>query len=185
MDGASSYRRFRDDGDEQGLVEIIQTYKDGLMLYLNSFVGNIAVAEELTEDTFVLLGTKRPKDTGKSSFKTWLYTIGRHVAIDYLRRRAKRQEIYIEDSPALRVETENLEAQYIRQEQRAVVRHAIAKLKPEYRQALWLVYYEDFTHKQVATVMNKSVHNVEMLIYRAKKALKTQFETEGFMYEEL
>ena len=56
--GASSYRRFRNDGDESGLVEIIRDYKDGLILYLNSFVGNIQIAEELAEDTFVLLGTK-------------------------------------------------------------------------------------------------------------------------------
>ena len=57
--GASSYRRFRDDGDESGLVEIIRDYKDGLILYLNSFVGNIHTAEELAEDTFVLLGIKK------------------------------------------------------------------------------------------------------------------------------
>ena len=45
--GASSYRRFREDGDESGLVEIIRDYKDGLILYLNSFVGNIHTAEEI------------------------------------------------------------------------------------------------------------------------------------------
>lgn len=56
--GASSYRRFCNEGDDSGLVEIIVNYRDGLILYLNSFVGNIHIAEELAEDTFVLLGTK-------------------------------------------------------------------------------------------------------------------------------
>ena len=37
--GASSYRRFRDEGDESGLVEIIRDYKDGLIFYLNGFEG--------------------------------------------------------------------------------------------------------------------------------------------------
>ena len=50
--GACSYRRFLD-GDENGVVDIIRDYKDGLMLYLNGFVQNIHVAEDLTEDTFV------------------------------------------------------------------------------------------------------------------------------------
>ena len=59
--GASSYRRFLDDGDVQGLDEIIIEYSDGLILYLTSIVGNVQTAEELTEDTFVLLGTKKPK----------------------------------------------------------------------------------------------------------------------------
>lgn len=56
--GTFNYRRFRDGGDENGLVEIIKEYKDGLIFYLNSIVGNIHTAEELAEDTFVLLGTK-------------------------------------------------------------------------------------------------------------------------------
>ena len=51
--GTFNYRRFRDGGDEDGLVEIIKEYKDGLIFYLNSIVGNIHTAEELTEDTFV------------------------------------------------------------------------------------------------------------------------------------
>ena len=33
--------------------------------------------------------------------------------------------------------------------------------------------------------MKKSVHNVDTLVYRARKSLKTQLETEGFVYEEL
>ena len=44
--GASSYRRFLD-GDDKGLEEIVRDYKDGLILYLNSYVSNISVAEEL------------------------------------------------------------------------------------------------------------------------------------------
>ena len=85
--GACSYRRFREDGDESGLEEIIIEYRDGLIFYLNSFVKNILIAEELAEDTFVLLVTKKPKDKGLGSFKTWLYTIGRNIAINYLKRK--------------------------------------------------------------------------------------------------
>ena len=43
--GTSSYRRFRDNGDDSGLDEIIMDYSDGLMLYLTSIVGNILTAE--------------------------------------------------------------------------------------------------------------------------------------------
>ena len=183
--GASSYRRFREDGDESGLVEIIMDYKDGLILYLNSFVGNIHTAEELAEDTFVLLGIKKPKDKEKGSFKTWLYTIGRNVAVDYLRRNFKHTNISIDDCPELVSEQQNLELAYIKEERKITVHRALTKLKPEYRQVLWLIYFEDFSTKQVASVMKKSVHSVETLVYRARKALKSQLELEGFIYEEL
>lgn len=90
--GAASYRRFLD-GDDEGFVEIVRVYNDGLILYLNSFVNNISVADELAEDAFVKLGVKKPRYTGKSSFKTWLYAIGRNVAIDYIRKNAKKRSI--------------------------------------------------------------------------------------------
>ncbi|MBP9989027.1 MAG: sigma-70 family RNA polymerase sigma factor, partial [Ruminococcus sp.] len=93
--GASSYRRFLE-GDSNGFVEIVRDYKDGLILYINSFVNNYYVAEELTEDVFVKLGIKKPRFSEKASFKTWLYTIGRNLAIDYLRKQSKRKTISLE-----------------------------------------------------------------------------------------
>ncbi len=86
--GASSYRRSLD-GDEDGIIDIIRDYKDGLALYLNGFVQNIYTAEDLMEDTIVRLVVKKLKFSAKYSFKTWLYTIGRNVAIDYLRHNAR------------------------------------------------------------------------------------------------
>ena len=114
--GASSYLRFRDDGDESVLVEIIRDYKDGLIFFLCGIVGDITVAEELAEDTFVLLGTKKPKDKGKSSFKTWLYTIGRNIAVDYLRKRKRGDSVSLESCPELTSDEASLEETYLREE---------------------------------------------------------------------
>ena len=114
--GASSYRRFLD-GDDSGFVEIVRVYNDGLVLYLNSFVNNIAVADELAEDTFVKLGLKRPRHMVKSSFKTWLYAIGRNVAYDYLRRRAGEKTIPL-DAVADVSDEESLERRVLREERK-------------------------------------------------------------------
>lgn len=45
-------------GDDSGLAEIIRNYKDGMIFYLNSFVHNLFIAEELTEEVFVKLVIK-------------------------------------------------------------------------------------------------------------------------------
>lgn len=183
--GTESYRRFREEGDDNGLVEIIRDYKDGLIFYLNSFVGNIRTAEELAEDTFVLLGTKKPRDKGTGSFRTWLYTIGRHIAIDYLRRTARKAEVRLEDCGELADEEASLETAYLREERKRIVHYALRSLKPEYRQVLWLLYFEGFHHRDAAAIMGKSVHSIETLAYRARKALKKQLDSEGFVYENL
>ena len=183
--GATAYKRFVEEKDENGLVEIIYDYRDGLVLYLAGIVGNLHAAEELAEDTFVILGVRKPAYKPAASFKTWLYTIGRNRAIDYLRDKARLREVSAEDLSALREEEEDLAAVYLREEQKRRLHGALHTLKAEYRQVLWLTYFESFSNKETAKIMNKSVHSVEVLLSRARKALRKQLEQEGFVYEEL
>ena len=177
--GTQSYERFLA-GDESGLAEIIQDYSDGLILYLNSFVNQISTAELLAEDTFVRLAVKKPRDRGKGSFRTWLYAIGRNIAIDHLRRQNRHKTVSLEDAAQWQDEQQAIEAAYIREESRIRVHRAMEALKPEYRQVLWLVYFEGFSCREAAGVMGKSVHAAETLAYRARLALKALLEQEGF-----
>ena len=182
--GASSYRRFLD-GDDDGIVEIIKDYKDGLTLYLNGYVNNIFVAEELMEETFFKLMMKKPRFTGKYAFKTWLYTIGRNVAIDYVRHNEKISNTPIEDLENHLFEEENIERSYLRKEQKIIVHKALRKLKAEYRQVLYLIYFEGFSNSEASSAMKKSKHQLENLVYRARMSLKSELDKEGFVYEEL
>ena len=182
--GASSYRRFLD-GDDKGLAEIVREYKDGLILYLNGFVNNIFTAEELMEETFFKLITKKPGFTAKHSFKTWLYTVGRNVAIDYIRRNSKMTDASIEDMESYAGDEYDLEKSYIAEERKMAVHRAMKRLHPEYRQALWLIYFENFSNAEAATVMKKNSRQIKNLLYRAKSALKSELDKEGFIYEEL
>ena len=181
--GSSSYLRFLN-GDDSGMEEIITEYKDGLIFYLNSLVGDLWLAEELAEDTFVLLCTKKPKDKQKSSFKTWLYTIGRNVAISNFRRSVKNRTESIETCNDIADSSEDIYRSYLREEQKIKLHLALEKLNPEYRQVLWLIYFEGFSHKDIAAVMNKTSRSTEMLATRARRALRSELEKEGFIYED-
>ena len=183
--GSESYRRFRENGDESGLVELIRDYKDGLIFFLSGIVGDLRAAEELAEDCFVLLGAKKPKDKGKGSFKTWLYAIGRNLALDYLRKQKRNRAVPLEDAPEQTGEEAELERACLREERKIAVRRAMDRLKPDHRQALWLLYFEEMSHKEAAAVMKKSVHATEALAYRARLALKKELEKEGISDEDL
>lgn len=177
----NSYQLFLD-GDPEGLCQIISTYKDGLILYMNSFLNDLPLAEELTEDVFVKLVLKKPKFSGQSSFKTWLYAIARNIAIDHLRWR-KRQPTSLEEG--LHTDEEaSLEDSYIHQQKKLQLHQCMKQLKPEYRQVLWLAYFEDFSYQQIGKIMKKSTHSIETLAYRARLALKQILIKEGFSYED-
>ena len=182
--GASSYRRFLE-GDDDGIVEIIKDHKDGLMFYLNSFVQNIHLAEDLTEDTFVKLIAQQPRFSGKSTFKTWLYAIGRNVALDFLRKNAKLPTVSAEEAMTLIADEADVARQYLCSERKLQVHKALKQLNDEYRQVLVLIYFEDFQNDQVASIIGKSKKQIENLVYRAKLSLKSELEKEGFVYEDL
>ena len=182
--GASSYRRFLD-GDDTAIAEMVGAYKDGLILYLNGFVHNIHTAEDLMEDTFFKLMVKKPRFREKYAFKTWLYTIGRNVALDHLRRNARQTVLSPEELAVHRAEEDSLEQAYLTEERKIILHRAMDRLHPEYRQILWLIYFEDMKSGDAAKALGKTPKQAANLLYRAKSALKTQLEQEGFIYEEL
>ena len=182
--GASSYRRFLD-GDDNGLADIVKNYSDGLILYLNGIVNNISVAEELAEETLFKIITKKPKFNAQYSFKTWLYTIGRNVAIDHLRHHKKISDTSYEMLENCIQDETDLIRFYVNEERKIIVHEALKKLHSDYRQILWLLYFEELSYSEASIVMKKSPRQMRNLIYRAKNALKAELDKEGLNYEEL
>ena len=179
--GESSYRRFLA-GDDDGMTALIRDYKDGLQLYLNSFTHNLHLAEDCVQDTFVKLAIKKPKFQGRSTFKTWLYAIGRNVAIDALRR--ARQHIPLDECAELADRTD-IEQNYLKEEQKIQLHRAIRELKSDYQQVLYLTYFENFSNDETAQIMHKTRRQIQNLLHNARKSLKSELEKEGFRYEEL
>ena len=182
--GESAYARYLD-GDETAVGEIIREFRDGLILYINSFVRDLNAAEELCEDAFVKLFTKKPRFHGNSKFRTFLYSFGRNAALDYLRREKRRQNIGFDECGEISLDEISLEESYLREERKITLSRAMSKLKDEQRQVLWLLYFEDFSAREAAAVMKKTAHAAETLAYRARQALKAELEKEGFTYEDL
>ena len=182
--GASSYRRFLD-GDESGIGEIVKEYKDGLIFYLDSLVRNVHTAEDLAVDTFVKLVAKKPRFHGKSSFKTWLYTIGRNVAMDWLRKQGRISPTSLDEVANFLPDEADLERDYLQEEQRIAVHRKMRTLKPEYSQVPYLVYFEGQTNAEVAAIMGKSKRQIENLLYNAKRALKEAMGREEIFDEAL
>ncbi len=98
MDQGDEYYKRYLHGDQDAFVSLVQMYMDGLVLFLTGITGDVTLAEDATEDTFVKLGVKCPHYSGKASFKTWLYTIGRNTARDHLRRYVTLAEDATEDT---------------------------------------------------------------------------------------
>lgn len=177
--GAENYRLFSD-GNDEALVKIIAEYQNGLVFYLNGFVNNLNTAEMLCEDTFYTLAVKKPRFKGKSSFKTFLYSIARYTAYDYIRKNKNETN---EINENLESEYRNPENEYFRNERNRIIHKCLGELKSEYHTVLWLLYFENLSVSDIAVVMKKTKHSVESLLTRARKSLKEKLVKEGITDE--
>lgn len=176
FNGTECYRRFLD-GDDHAFDELMDAYHDGLILFINKLVGNYSVAEELAADSFVEILIHKKRFLGNSDFRTYLYSIGRHKAIDYIRKDAKKKTVTPDELPEMEDET-RVEEAFIEDETKRALHRAIAKLGEDYRAAVYLIFFEELSYEEAARVLGKSKKQIDNLVYRAKGTLK-KILTEG------
>lgn len=181
MDNGASFYADYLNGDDEGFYRIVREYYDGLTMYVYGIVGDFFRAEEVADDTLLKLSVKKPPFRGASSFRTWLYSIGKKTAIDSLRRSGPVHtgEGLDENTPS----DSDPESDYIKDERNRQLYKALGKLDPEYREVLYLSFFEDMSADDIAVVMRKKRNYVYQIVFRAKKALKEELEKEGFVYD--
>ena len=179
-EGRECYLRFLA-GEEDGLVGLLRLYRSGLILYVNTITNNIFDAEDVVQDVFVKLCLKKPRYRDRAGFKTWLYTIARNMALDFLRKEKARPQLADIDEEDLLQEEFNVEDSLLQKETQKELGDALHALRPEYAQVLFLTYYEGLSNKQTAKIMKRSVHSVETLNHRARNALKLLLQQEDLL----
>lgn len=174
--GAGSYRRYLD-GDEKAFEEIVKELRDPLTYFINSFVNDFHAAEDIAIDCFAYLAAAERYDF-RVQLKTYLYMLGRSRAIDYIRRRKRRQAVGFDEVEAY-VGEQSVEEEYETDQRRLAVREAMASLPEKMRCAVYLVYFEDLSYEETARVMKVSKKQVDNLLYRAKGMLRSIIGEKG------
>ena len=176
------YERYIKHGDHEALRCLLERHREGLTLFLFGFVQNAADAEELMLDAFAEVAAGPTAFSGKSSFKTWLFSVGKHLAMAQLRSqmRMRRAQEAAEAERGVLPETELLQ-----QEQKQQLYVALERIPGDYREVLLLQYMEEMTPAEIAQVTGKRVKQIYNLIERGKKALRSELERMGFEYAAL
>ena len=174
------YRRYLSRGDEADLRTLLERHRESLTLFVNEFVRDLDDAEEIMLDAFAVVASGTSRFDGRSSFRTWLFSISRKLAASHLRKR----RFSVEQIPDR--EDESLPATdygMLSEERNRTLYDALGRLAPEYRQVLYLTFFEEMDVDEVARVMRKTPKQVYNLTYRGKQALKEALERMGFSDE--
>lgn len=163
--------------DAEALGEIYRRYVRrvfGLCRYmLNSREG----AEDTTSEVFLKLQRSIKRYDGSIPFPRWLLRVAGNQCIDALRRRQRRQKVFVEvEDGAVVIEAASSEPSplgaFICTQERAQVRDAIERLAENYRVPLVLRYYSELSYDEIAQELGLDRNNVAALIFRAKQELR-------------
>lgn len=173
--GASAYRRYLD-GDESGFDELIHMYHDNVIYFIHRYVQNFEAAEDLAADTFMDLIVHRKRYSFKSSFKTYLFSIAKNKAVDYIRREKRILYFSTEAMPteyeSALIDYDSIERAVITNDEMERLKNAMGSLHTDYATFLHLAVFEGLENDEIAKIMKKSKKQIANIAYRAKQALE-------------
>lgn len=177
------YFRFLTKNDQNALEDLFTKFRDGLILFLYGFVQNADVAEELMMDTFAILvsGTARYKEKNEASFKTWLFAVAKNQALLYLRK--QKIKLVLSEKDFL----SNIEADasfqpiatLLKNERDTQLYKAMKTIDADYRQVLFLLYFENMKPEQISRIIKKNIKQTYNLLARGKESLRVAYERMG------
>ena len=168
------YERFRQ-GDKAAFEELVMLYRQGLTLFIHRYVNDMDTAEDIAEDVFVKLLVKKPPYKGNASFKTWLFTVGRNLSLDLLRKRRR----YAPTEEEAQTAPTAVEDSFFESERKRALYRALSALPREERLLMQLIYIEDLSYDHAEKILGVSKKKLYALSRKAKETLKEELIKEG------
>ena len=159
---------------------LVEEYQDRLVRYLVYVLGRRDGVDDLVQETWLRVMERGKSYDGRSRFEPWLFTVARHIAIDFLRRR-REVSLDAEDDGRLVVMAPVSQAMSpfalaARTEDAERLAGALQELAAVQREALVLRFMEDLSLQEIAAVVGAPVPSVSARIYRGLAALRSQME---------
>lgn len=165
-------------GDLVAFDVIVARYKEHLINYVMSFVGERSDAEDIVQDTFVKIYRFRQSYKQVAKFSTWLYTVAGNLARSELRKR-RRQQLYVMSNLGnAEKEFEAVETRSAADEMtdssvtKDLIRKAIRKLPPRYQEVIRLREIENLSYEEIAEQMKLPVGTIKSRVNRAREKLQ-------------
>lgn len=156
-------------GDRRAMHILYLRYNDAIYAFGLSRSGNSELASDCVHDTMLDVWRSAAKFAGRSSVKTWLFSIARNKMVDALRKRGKHS--FVEEVPEVEDRAPNPEAAAIAAAERARLHHCLEGLSGPQRAAVRLAFLEDLSYAEVAEIEAVPVGTIKTRIHHAKQAL--------------
>lgn len=170
-------------GDEPSFKVIFNFFYPRLFHFVREYIPNDDIAENLVQDTFIILWKKRGEFRVDTNLNAWLYTVARNNCLKRLRDDKKRKGMFVSgiqneqeldlNIGALSVlDTSDLTIGEIER----IVNETLESLSPQCRKVFEMSRFGNKMNREIADELDISVKAVEGHITKALKAFKTNLK---------
>ncbi|MGQ8335337.1 RNA polymerase sigma-70 factor [Sunxiuqinia sp. A32] len=166
------------EGDEIAFKYFFDTYYDDLCNFVNSYLRDTTLSEDIVQNIFIYLWEKRKLLPSDCSIKSYLYTASKNKSLNFLRNQKSRNQILENFKIAGQNEFfEYSSDQYMEfEELKTIIENAVNNLPAKCKTVYQLSRNEGLTNKEIAERLQISVKTVENQITIAIKKLKENLQ---------
>jgi RNA polymerase sigma-70 factor (ECF subfamily) len=162
--------------DSDAFAGFYQRSAPALRAYLVRVSGNHALADDLTQESYLRFLCATWPEGGEVNYRRYLFRIATNLLRDHWKR---RKETYLEDVPeaflAARDTLTDLDSH-------SLLGPAMAQMRPRDRQLLWLAHAEGYSHREIAEITGLGAASIRLLLFRARhkmaRLLRKQMATD-------
>lgn len=159
------------EGDNGARYELYTCYSSTLMGVAMRYVGSMSSAEDVVQDAFIRIFTSitKFKNRGAGSLRAWLVGVTVNVALESLRRRSKELCVSLDEVFIDKLEEPSFgEVEALSYEEMLTL---LGTLPEGYRTIFNLYYIEEYSHKEIASMLGINHKSSASQLVRAKRAL--------------
>ena len=166
-------------GDEDAFHAIFRRYGRPVLSFLYNHVNDRALAEELTQETFVRAYRNLNYLKDDARLSTWLFGIARNVAREASRQTIKAKRNIALDEPEamnLRMLGATPDGAILDRELNETIKQALAGLDEDKRMVFSLKIFQEKSYEEISTITGHSIGKLKTDLHRARAEIRKRLE---------
>ena len=164
------------------LTAQLEQHYESLLKIAYTYVKNREMAQDIVQDVCEKALQKQHEFRADASYKTYLIRMTINRSYDYLRS-WKYKQLSLTSTVVQLLHLETPEKKALQHDEEAQLGLAILKLKPKYREAVVLYYYEDMQVAEIAQLLDVSENTIKTRLKRAREQLKHTLSMKGVLFD--
>jgi RNA polymerase sigma-70 factor (ECF subfamily) len=156
-------------GDQTAMKQVYELHSGPLFHFVKNWLADPHEASDIVHETMLEVWRKADRFQGRSSFKSWIFSIARNKSID--RNRKSSRMSHADDVPEM-MDNDITPIEALELSQDAdLLKGCISRLSETHRRMIHLAFYQDLSYKEISEIEGCPIGTVKTRILHAKKLL--------------